>query len=329
MTFLFYAKAKAGKFLANLLSAFATSKEQRHRWRYRLDPLNPERCIAYLAKHYTSAEPVAAVQAVQSGNAGQNVITGKKNIFADGKRPVWVCWLQGRSQAPQIVEQCLRSIERHLRDDDQLIIVTADNYADYVQLPPTIVDKWQRGIITNTHFSDLFRIYALARHGGLWIDATCLLTAPVPSDIREAPLFMFHSHGEFSYTLIQSCFISARPGGYAMRKWCAAMADYWEHENSLINYFTLHLMFRALLSADAEFAREFASVPVVSDKPMHVLLYAMSAGKEYSDELMGEACRSTFVQKLTYKFPSSMLSDPSSVVYNLIHKETPQNRQSS
>ena len=41
-----------GKFFANFCSAFFWNKTARHRVREALHPLNPERCIRYLDKHY-------------------------------------------------------------------------------------------------------------------------------------------------------------------------------------------------------------------------------------------------------------------------------------
>lgn len=295
MTIGFYIWTKVGKLLANVVAACIPDREQRHKVRRRLDPLNPERCVAYLEKHYTDVSPIAPNEqpAVQS--------------------PIWVCWLQGLEQAPQLVVNCIKSIERYKQEEQQLIVVTADNYADYVDLPATIIEKWKKGLITNTHFSDLFRIHALTRHGGCWIDATCLLTAPVPDSIRQSDLFLFRSHGEFAYTFIQSCFMVSGPNSYVMRKWCAAMDAYWEQENRLVNYFTLHLMFIALQHRDKMFSDAFAQVPAVSDDPMHILLYAMMRGDDYTKELAAQANQATFIQKLTYKYPANLLENKCSV----------------
>lgn len=43
----------------------------------------------------------------------------------------------------------------------------------------------EKGIITNTHFSDLLRIELLINHGGLWLDATTYLTGTLPNYISE------------------------------------------------------------------------------------------------------------------------------------------------
>ena len=288
MTFCFYVKVKVGKLLANLVSMLVPDREMRHRVRRRLDPLSPERCVAYLERHYTDVEAIDEYD----GETLQHAI--------------WVCWLQGIEQAPELVQRCVASVEQYKRPEQQVIILTAQNFSEYVTLPDVMVDKWRRGLITNTHFSDLLRIYALARHGGLWMDATCLLLAPLPEEVTAGPLYIMRSHGEFDYTVIQSCLMASDRNGYVMRKWCAAMDAYWQHENGLVNYFTLHLMFVALLHRDERFAADFARVPVVSDEKMHVLLDALSQGKPLTAQLMDEARQASFVQKLTYKKPLNL-----------------------
>ena len=80
-----------------------------------------------------------------------------------------------------------------------------------------------KGDYVNTHFSDILRIHLLAYYGGCWIDATCFQMAPIPLQILQSPLFLFRSHGEFSFTYIQSCFMVSKPNNYVMRKWCAAI----------------------------------------------------------------------------------------------------------
>lgn len=293
-----------GKFFANVIAGFVSDKEKRQELRRKLNPLNPDRCIAYLEKHNID-EPAIPVY------HGETI-----------KNAVWVCWLQGVEQAPQIVRNCVETIKRHKHPDQQVVFITAENYADYVDLPDYIVKRWQKGQISNTHFSDMFRVHVLARHGGLWIDATCLLTAPFPGEILSAPLFLYHSHGEFSFTLIQTCLMNAEPNSYIMRKWCAAMNSYWKQESTTINYFVMHLMFIALLRHDERFANDYAAVPVISDESMHILLNAMVTGAPYSEELLNKARQATFVQKLTYKFRPELLEDKNSLAYYLSKKTT-------
>ena len=268
MNSLFYIKVKVGKFIANMVSAMVFNRDHRHSLRHSLDPLNPERCVRYLENHYAQVPALAADERMGFDNT------------------IWVCWLQGISQAPQLVQNCIHSIESHKQKNQHVVVLTNDNYVDYLDLPEWIITKWKRGIITNTHFSDILRIHLLAYYGGCWIDATCFQMASIPLQILQSPLFLFRSHGEFSFTYIQSCFMVSKPNNYVMRKWCAAIRAYWKKENMLINYFTLHLMFIALLQQDKKFKEEFEKVAVISDEPAHLFLREMMSSGVYSADLI-------------------------------------------
>lgn len=298
MTPFFYIKVKVGKFLANIISGVVRNKEKRHELRQRLDPLNSDRCVAYLSKYYTDVPPIDSFNDISK---------------EDTNGYVWVCWLQGYDFAPVVVQNCIRSIQKHKPEGYKVVVVTSQNYQQYASLPEHIIQKWHKGIISNTHFSDLLRIFLLARHGGYWIDATCLQTSSIPDVVAGSQLFLFRSHGEFSFTHIQSCFIHSERNHYAMRKWCASMSEYWKKENSLVHYFTLHLMFRALQSCDHQFAEKVKNIPIMSDEPMHILLRAMLRGEHYSEELIARAKDATFFQKLTYKFDLALLNNPQSL----------------
>ena len=73
------------------------------------------------------------------------------------KEYVWFCWLQGIENAPKLVQDCYASIKYWLKDNE-IIVITESNYKEYVEFPDYIIEKWKKGIITNTHFSDLLRI---------------------------------------------------------------------------------------------------------------------------------------------------------------------------
>ena len=49
----------------------------------------------------------------------RKVDTGDKNI--------WMIWLQGREQAPELVEACIRSVERYKPDGYTIRLLSLDN----------------------------------------------------------------------------------------------------------------------------------------------------------------------------------------------------------
>ena len=94
-----------------------------------------------------------------------------KNILHEHVDIVWVCWFQGMEHAPKMVQYCFESLKSNLRDK-RIILITEDNYKEYVQFPTYILEKYEKGCFSKTHLSDLLRLELLIKYGGTWIDAT-------------------------------------------------------------------------------------------------------------------------------------------------------------
>ena len=84
---------------------------------------------------------------------------------------IWLCWWQGKENAPEIVKKCITSIEKNA-GNYPVIILTEDNYKEYIDIPEWIQEKYKKGIISRTHYSDILRIELLSMYGGIWLDST-------------------------------------------------------------------------------------------------------------------------------------------------------------
>lgn len=277
------------KLLANLLSALAPTKALRHRLRYALHPLNDQRCRRYFAQDYV-------VQGFPSPLRLQPIAA-----LNPEKEYIWQCWLQGREAAPPLIDYCLRSVEQHKRPEQELILLTEANYSQYVHFPEHILERRRQGLIADAQFSDLLRIYLLAQYGGCWIDATCLLTAPIPDWILAEDFFVYQSHGEFAYTGIQSCFIRARSRSPLIQQWRYLMAELWAHERQLLHYFQLHLMLRALIDTNEEASQRYAEMPKVSEEATHRLQQRVKETQRLTQDMVRAASAESYLHKLSYK----------------------------
>lgn len=208
---------------------------------------------------------------------------------------IWTIWLQGEENAPAIVRNCLNSIRRFY--PDRLVVLDSRNIADYIDLPPAVMEKYHAGQIRNCHFADICRIELLHRYGGIWLDATCLMTAPIPEQILHTDFFMYTTEDTF----VQNCFISARRGSRLLEAWRAMVLDYWLKEDSAISYFMHQIMFRALVTNDAAAAVCFDAMPKIDQGPTHRLWWS-DADKPYCSETLDElAGQGIFFQKTTWK----------------------------
>lgn len=214
-------------------------------------------------------------------------------------RTAWICWLQGIDSAPLVVKQCYASINKWLSGWN-IVLVTADNYSDYVSLPEFIVKKWQQGTISNTHFSDILRLELLVEHGGLWLDSTTLLTGEIPSYVLQSDLFVFHN-GWMDEEMINmaSWFIySAQSQNELLTQTLDLLIEYWRQFNFLKNYFLMHILFRIVSDANIEL---WEDVPYYNQIDNHLLMNELQ--KPFNAHRVNQIKALTPIHKLTYKLP--------------------------
>lgn len=184
-------------------------------------------------------------------------------VFEKEEERVFTLWLQGENEAPPIVKACLRSMRRHCRMP--LVVLDEHNLFDWISLPQHIMEKWRKGIISRTHFSDICRIELLYEHGGVWADATDYFTSPIPEEILAQDFFLFMAGDNIklggTHAFVQSCFIRARKGNPLLAMWRQILFEYWRREDSLLDYFTLHFLFRLLVENNVEAGRLFSVMP--------------------------------------------------------------------
>ena len=98
-------------------------------------------------------------------------------------RMIWVCWLQGEAKMPEIVRTCYNSVKANA-NGREVVLITSDNVEKYISIPKFIKDKVNNGKMSRTHFADYIRISLLKNYGGLWIDATVLVTDKINIDCK-------------------------------------------------------------------------------------------------------------------------------------------------
>ena len=98
-------------------------------------------------------------------------------------RMIWVCWLQGEANMPDIVRTCYNSVKAN-GNGREVVLITNENVEKYISIPKFIKDKVNNGKMSRTHLADYIRISLLNNYGGLWIDATVLVTDKINIDCK-------------------------------------------------------------------------------------------------------------------------------------------------
>ncbi len=219
---------------------------------------------------------------------------------------LFTIWFQGENQAPPIVRACIRSMRKHL--DEPVEVLDEKSLFNWITLPDHIMDKWQRGLISRTHFSDICRIELLYQYGGVWADATDFFTNSIPSTIMNEDFFMFMAGDNLklggTHAFIQSCFMRIKKGNPLLGMWRKFIFLYWEKEDKLLDYFTIHFLLRYLVENNICASCLFSKMPKLSSDPTHILFWEYK-DKPFSYGLYNDLTKHTFFQKTTYKDKSA------------------------
>lgn len=179
----------------------------------------------------------------------------------------WMCWLQGEDDLPPLLQR-ITNVQKHMLEDYQYTVISLENIDDYVEFPAYIHDKFRAGDISPVHMTDLMRVALLEQYGGLWIDATVLLTQPVPHSIFESPFYTIkdldtHFAQSQKYPEIrrwEGYMIAGQPHALLYSWMKDFLFNYWKHETRLIHYLMINQA--ALIGID--------NIPIIQDEYMQL-----------------------------------------------------------
>lgn len=176
---------------------------------------------------------------------------------------IWMCWWQGEENAPEIVKACIDSVRRNA-GGHEVVVITDENFSDYVDIPDWVLEKVRAGIMSRTNLSDLLRLSLLAEHGGMWLDATFFCTGslyeymnlPIWSIKRPDYLHASVACGMFAgYSL--ACKENQRHPFVVARDF---FLEYWRNSDSLIDYLLVDYLIVLSQRYDQSIAFAFESI---------------------------------------------------------------------
>lgn len=216
-------------------------------------------------------------------------------------KTIWILWLQGMENAPQIVRRCYESITKFKPEGYDITLLTIQNLEKYITLPDYIMDKYYCGLISNTHFSDIIRLELLYIYGGLWIDATVYICDKVPEFMYSGDFFAFDNSSVTAASVIKmsSWWIYACANNCIISKTRDMIYTYWQQENQLINYFLLHIAMSKVIDEHSKANRIFKFKYFYSNGNAHYLQGNLAA--EYDEKKWNYIKFISPIQKLSYK----------------------------
>lgn len=245
---------------------------------------------------------------------GNRKITGTCQKGANTEKYVWFCWLQGIDSAPDIVKACLESQEKWIKDRT-FVIITADNYREYISLPKFIEEKFTMGIISNVSFSDLLRVELLIRYGGTWIDSTVMITGRnFPEEILDCPIFMPQYIGRDGQSYgISNWMITAYKDNHLLIALREMLFEYWRRYDCLIDYYMFHLFFGIIAR---KYSDDVANMPILNS--FHCIELLKHLGEDGKSEKLQRFLSKVSIHKLSFRLKDELFSDENNVLHELL-----------
>lgn len=269
--------------------------------RFTIDQIEAERTERYLWRRYKDL----IVSPLKKHNIGTTI-----------PKIIWICWLQGYENAPDIVKVCRKSVE-YWAKDFEIRIVTAENMLKWVTLPNHIINKYLSNKMSFTHLSDVLRTCLLVEHGGIWMDATVLLTGPIPKYITDEPLFFFQKSILASIPHFGSnWFLASVPNHPILIRQKELLSAYWERELVLKDYFIYHVFLYLLLNRNIEAKRYKLNIPYVPNVDVHTLQFSLF--NIYEDKQWNNIIQRSSIHKLTWKIKDPQKLADKTNIYNHI-----------
>ena len=237
----------------------------------------------------------------------EHFVSQAKQDFGTDKI-IWQYWAQGYQDVPKVVRTCLESVDKYATDY-AVVRLTDENLSEYLDLPDFVQQR--RTTYSQAHFSDLLRLILLKTYGGVWMDATILMTAPIPhrwadSEFlvcrrdpkepdykywRNTYAYYFGWAKGFRVNMLNS-FIIAKKGNRTISELCDLMLLWWRSHDNVPDYFFFQILYDVYDCPD--------KFQLVSDTLPHYLQQSINDPK-FSIMQREDIFKRFPIHKLTYK----------------------------
>lgn len=319
--------AKRRKFPYRLLYLAFTPRKKRKAYEHRVNLAQKQQVAkdwgCFLSAYFKQQLPIFDIK--------------PKKQFAHQKI-IWQYWGQGIDEnLPEIVKICFASVDKH-KDDFTVIRLDDQNLGDYLELPDFVWQKRKNPEFKPAFFADLLRLALLYHYGGIWIDATILLTAPIDQQLQSQDFFMFSRHKkaenqdfwtqfnadyfgwhQHHYVNILNSFIIAKQHNLIIKDCLQILLNFWHTQNRITHYFFFQIMFDVLMQKYADYYQEFLNI---DDTLPHLLVAKLE--QPFNQDEYDKMIARCQIHKLTYR-----QNCPTGSYYEYLKQQLLENQQST
>lgn len=241
-------------------------------------------------------------------NQIENFKTYQQDNNGEVVKKIWVCWWQGYDAMPELCKMCYHNLKRYVPKDYALTLITSENYREFVELPPIILDKVNKGILPITQFSDILRNALLYKIGGLWIDSSIWITPGYFDSVDWNKNFwsikLDHVFKEYMIgQVVSGCRWSSfnmygKKGNLANRFVYEALCKFYTEHDQTLDYFGQNFFFRVAYNNVPQITKLIDEIPLSNS---HVYYLFLQMNKPFSEAKWKEMCSDQGAFKLSQK----------------------------
>lgn len=246
-------------------------------------------------------------------NELKNFSLQPKKEFHDEKI-IWQYWGQGidSPDLPDAVQLYFKSVDKYCTDY-KIVRLDDSNIHEYLDFPEFVWDKKTYPNFKPAFFADLLRLALLDVYGGIWLDATIYLTAPLPDMLQNSDFFMyqrsvdadnkqqwynfnsdyFNWQCQHKVNLLNSV-IFARKNNIVIHTCLDLMLNFWQTQEDIPHYFFFQILFDTLIKD--KLAQHQCSI--VDDTKPHLLVSVLH--NTYNESEYQDILSQASIHKMSY-----------------------------
>jgi hypothetical protein len=219
--------------------------------------------------------------------------------LSSSNKKVWLFWWDGQSNLPPIIEVCVESSKRNCRTF-QHEFVTKDNFKEFVSIPVLLLNKFEAGIITVQQFSDILRAALLKKHGGIWLDASLFVSAPLNIELTRS--FYSIKHNKRTDFVSDGRWTAYCLGGDAEHPLYQFLSDafvtYYNQFDVLVDYFLIDYFISIAFENIPSVKEDILNLPTQNSQ---IKSLQAKLSHEYSASEFASLCSDTKLHKLNWR----------------------------
>ncbi|MCI2149112.1 capsular polysaccharide synthesis protein [Bifidobacterium crudilactis] len=189
--------------------------------------------------------------------------------FADpSTAPIWMFWLQGEKNAPPLIAALIANTKAHA-GTHPVHVVSLDTINQYVEIDPQILKLYKQHKIGANVVANMLRFALLEEYGGCWLDATMLLTAPLPDEIFTRPFWNATGLNPATFfvpfcvdiTVWESYFMAAQPHALLFKFLKAIYTEYFNRYDMVLEYLLINHFAKIAREDIPTISKEFNQLP--------------------------------------------------------------------